>query len=198
MDDFIIYSTVVTTAFLQAPHLYTTNRLWKPIETQFLIKFLQKNASSKEIVNRKAICHIDPSWTNLSASFIGDDMISIKAATNKRELDSICRISLPLPIQGDGVTAELEKMKRILSDLSEKFNLELIITEEPTYFTLQQTSENNALYIYLHALGLRSNLIECEPQLLAFVDLIKKNSMTLPPQHYIVESMELNLSLIHI
>lgn len=42
MDNFKIYSTVITTAFLQVPHLYTTNRLWKPIEAPFLVEFLQK------------------------------------------------------------------------------------------------------------------------------------------------------------
>ncbi|CAI4605993.1 CPG_1a_G0034820.mRNA.1.CDS.1 [Saccharomyces cerevisiae] len=192
MDNFKIYSTVITTAFLQVPHLYTTNRLWKPIEAPFLVEFLQKRISSKEIKNTKAICHIDPSWVNLNASFIRDDMISIKATTDDMDLDAICRISLPLPMNTNDLTAELEKMKRILLDLSEKFNLELIITKEPAYFTPEQTGESKELCIYVHALGFRSNLMECEPQLLAFVDLIKKNGMTLPPQHYIIEPMELN------
>ncbi|EJS42806.1 YLL032C [Saccharomyces arboricola H-6] len=194
MDDFTIFSTAVTTAFLQVPHLYTTNRLWKRIDTPFLIEFLQKNANanSKEIISRKAICHIDPSWVNLNASFIKDDTISIRATTSNMELDVTSRISLALPIHGDDTMAELDKMKRTLSDLSEKFNLELIITEEPAYFEPELTSKDDGVWIYLHALGLQSNLMECEPQLLAFVDLLKKNGMTLPPQHYIVEPMELN------
>ena len=192
MDNLRIYSTVITTAFLQVPHLYTTNRLWKPIEAPFLIQFLQKRGSSEEIINTKVICRMEPSWVNLNASFIRDDMISIKATANDMELDTIWGISLPLPMHANDITVELERMKRILLDLSEKFDLELTITKEPAYFTAEPTSEDNELCIYLHALGFRSNLMECEPQLLAFVDLIKKNGMTLPPQHYIVEPMELN------
>ncbi|CAI4045613.1 uncharacterized protein SKDI_12G0260 [Saccharomyces kudriavzevii IFO 1802] len=192
MDGSTTYSTVVTTAFLQVPHLYTTNRLWKPIEAPFLIQFLQKNVDSEEIISRKAIYQVDPSWVNLNASFIRDDMISIRATTSNMELDTISRITLPLPMHGDDVTTELEKMKRTLSEMSDKFNLELIITKEPADFASETISDDNSLCLYLHALGLQSNLMECEPQLLAFVDLVKKNRMTLPPQHYIVETMELN------
>lgn len=192
MDDFTIYSTIATTAFLQVPHLYTTNRLWKPIDSPFLLELLQNNVNFKDIINRKAICHVEPSWINLDATFVNDDMISIKATSSNMELNTISRVSLPLPMHGDDATVELEKMKRILANLSEKFNLELIVTNGPTYLAAKPTSEDNESCLYLHALGLQSNLMECEPQLLAFLDLIKKNGMTLPPQHYIVEPMELD------
>ncbi|QID86574.1 hypothetical protein GRS66_009208 [Saccharomyces pastorianus] len=192
MDDFTIYSTISTTAFLQVPHLYTTNRLWKPIESPFLLELVQNNVNSKEIVNRKAICHVEPSWINLGGTFVNDDMISIKATSSNMERNTISRVSLPFPMHGDDPAVELEKMKRVLADLSEKFNLELIVTNEPAYLASKPTSENNESWLYLHALGLESNLMECEPQLLAFLDLIKKNGMTLPPQHYIVEPMELD------
>lgn len=36
-------------------------------------------------------------------------MISIKATTDDMDLDAICRISLPLPMNTNDLTAELEK-----------------------------------------------------------------------------------------
>lgn len=151
MDDFTIYSTIATTAFLQVPHLYTTNRLWKPIDSPFLLELLQNNVNFKDIINRKAICHVEPSWINLDATFVNDDMISIKATSSKMELNTISRVSLPLPMHGDDATVELEKMKRILANLSEKFNLELIVTNGPTYLAAKPTSETMShAFTYMH------------------------------------------------
>lgn len=157
-----IFSQFCTSVFCEVPCIYKTGRLWKPA-----------NSKLGALAVDDAIYAIPDDAANVSIREckLLDNVFLVHGVTESGYTEPMASITIPLIEMKDHNEVEIsisEGLKKNFVDLSEEFDVEIIVTTKPIY---SKSEAEKDFPLYVHMLGLESHIATAELHLWSLIEL---------------------------
>lgn len=160
-----IYSHFSSQAFIELPHVFQTERLWKCTK--------DKSAAWGSSIwgNNRCIVAGVPQNAKYVTVMRQDDqqgVYNIQGVTEVRDTEPLVCTAIPIKNITSGVESFLGELKQRLIELANEFDVEIVVTTEPVYAASKLAGK---FPLYVHMLGLQSRVVPGEIHLWSLVEL---------------------------
>lgn len=152
-----VFSRFQASVFCETPSVYRAGRLWRPVDGEL---------SSVDLGTTRAIFSVPSDASNVEVRKLENGVFDVKGVTESGYFETMACSTSEIRDGDEGLGRDLE---RKLGDLSEEFDVEVVVTRDAVYSKGDEARSAEGLFV--HLIGLVSHVSAAEPHLASLIDL---------------------------